>query len=58
MKGYVSIDEDDLRTRNVSSSNLNRSFLNSQNKQVDKIIDTVMGQLGGQYIGKSRFGDA
>lgn len=58
MKGYFGIDEDDLRTRNVSSSNPDRSFLNSQNKQVDKIIDTVMGQLGGQYIGKSRFGDA
>jgi GNAT superfamily N-acetyltransferase len=56
-KGYISIDEDDLRTRNVSSSNPDRNFLNNQNKQVDKIIDTVMGQLGGQYIGKSRFGD-
>jgi len=58
MKGYVSIDEYDLQTRDVSRSNPDRSFLNSQNKQVDKIIDTVMGQLGGQYIGKSRFGDA
>jgi hypothetical protein len=57
MKGYVSIDEDDLRTRNVSRSNPDRDFLNSQNKQVDKIIDTMMGQLGGQYIGKGRYGD-
>jgi len=57
MKGYVSIDEDDLRTRNVSRNNPDRDFLNSQNKQVDKIIDTMMGQLGGQYIGKGRYGD-
>jgi GNAT superfamily N-acetyltransferase len=57
MKGYVSIDEDDLRTRNVSISNPDRYFLNNQNKQVDKIIDTMMGQLGGQYIGKGRYGD-
>ncbi len=58
MKGYVSIDEYDLQTRDVSRNNPDRGFLNSQNKQADKIIDTVMGQLGGQYIGKSRFGDA
>jgi hypothetical protein len=58
MKGYVAIDEDDLRTRDVSRSNLGRNFVNSQNKKVDKIIDTVMGQLGGQYIGKGRYGDA
>jgi GNAT superfamily N-acetyltransferase len=57
MKGYIGIDEDDLQTINVSRNNPDRNFLNSQNKQVDKIIDTMMGQLGGQYIGKGRYGD-
>jgi hypothetical protein len=38
MKGYVSIDAEEL----------------AKNQTAGKIIDTIMGRLGGQYIGKSQ----
>ena len=54
MKGYFSIDKDDLETRDTK--NLGRlddpSYVKYRNKQAEKTIDTIMGKLGGQYIGK------
>jgi hypothetical protein len=50
MKGYISFDEDDLDTRR-------NPYSMTTPAKANKNIDTIMGQLGGQYIGKSRFGD-
>lgn len=53
-KGYFSVDNDDLKT--IDTKNLGRlddpSYVRYQNKRAEKTIDTVMGKLGGQYIGK------
>lgn len=56
MKGYFGLDDVDLKS--VDTSKLNPrwddiSWAKRTNKQVEKTIDTIMGQLGGQYIGKS-----
>ena len=45
MKGYFSIDEDELDTD--PRINDPRSF-----KRADQNIDTIMGKLGGEYIGQ------
>ena len=54
MKGYFSVDNDDLET--IDTKNLDRfddpSYIRYQNKRAEKTIDTIMGKLGGQYIGK------
>jgi len=47
MKGYIGIDEDDLDTRPSPYSMTTPAKAN-------KNIDTIMGELGGQYIGRSR----
>lgn len=56
MKGYFSIEDYDLETKDTS--NLSRAddkrYYASQNKAVDNRIDTIMGKLGGQYIGKAQ----
>lgn len=56
MKGYFSIDEIDLKA--VDTTKLNPrwddvDWAKRTNKQVEQTIDTIMGKLGGQYIGKS-----
>ena len=48
MKGYFSMDEDDLDTRPSPYDTITPA-------QANKNIDTIMGQLGGQYIGKGRY---
>lgn len=48
MKGYVRIDDYDFKTYTEPTG-----WQIRHNKMVDKSIDTIMGQLGGQYIGKS-----
>lgn len=54
MKGYFGIDELDLRTVDVNKAySWEKRSVTQQNKQAEKTIDTIMGQLGGQYIGKS-----
>jgi len=54
MKGYFSVENDDLETRDTK--NLDRfddpSYIRYQNTKAEKTIDTIMGKLGGQYIGK------
>ena len=56
MKGYFAVDEGDLETRDTK--NLGRfddpSYVKYKNKQAEKTIDTIMGQLGGQFIGKDK----
>lgn len=50
MKGYIVIDEEELDTD--PRINTPGSF-----KRADQNIDTIMGKLGGQHIGRSRLGD-
>lgn len=56
MKGYFAVDEGDLETRDTK--NLGRfddpSYVKYRNKQANKTIDTIMGKLGGQFIGKDK----
>lgn len=52
MKGYFGIDEDDLNPSAERSR-----FSNTTPAAANKNIDTIMGQLGGQYMGKGRHGD-
>lgn len=55
MKGYFVIDDEDLRT--INTKNLDRTtdkkWVDYKNNQANKVIDTIMGKLGGQYIGKN-----
>jgi ribosomal protein S18 acetylase RimI-like enzyme len=60
MKGYFSVDNLDLHTMDTSHLNPRTddvSWAKRQNKQADKTIDTIMGKLGGQYIGKDSDGE-
>jgi hypothetical protein len=50
MKGYISFDEDDLDTRPSPYSMTTPAKAN-------KNIDTIMGELGGQHIGRGRYDD-
>jgi GNAT superfamily N-acetyltransferase len=52
MKGYFGIDEDDLNPSAERSR-----FSNTTPAAANKNIDTIMGQLGGQHMGKGRHGD-
>jgi hypothetical protein len=54
MKGYFSIDDSDLQTRDTSDTDRfnNKRMIASQNKAAEKNIDTIMGKLGGEYIGR------
>lgn len=59
MKGYISVGEDDLIARKIKPNDpkwIKRDNV-QQNKKVDQNIDTIMGQLGGQFIGKGSYGD-
>ncbi len=57
MKGYIKVDDYDLETRDTSNMPArDKRWNDSQNKQAEKRIDTIMGQLGGQYIGASKWG--
>ena len=56
MKGYFAIDTVDLQA--VDTSKLNPRYddigwAKKNNKQVDNTIDTIMGKLGGQFIGQA-----
>ncbi len=55
MKGYTRIDEYDLESRDTSDLGRasDKRYIQSQNKAVENRIDTIMGKLGGEYIGKS-----
>ena len=56
MKGYFSIDNIDLHSVDTSKLNPRLDDVNwakRNNKKVDTTIDTIMGKLGGQYIGKN-----
>jgi GNAT superfamily N-acetyltransferase len=58
MKGYFKVDDYDLETRDASAGNArDKRWAASQNKQAEQKIDTIMGQLGGQYIGQNRWGN-
>jgi hypothetical protein len=47
MKGYVAVDDYDLSTDPYDASP-------GERKRAEQTIDTIMGQLGGQYIGNTR----
>lgn len=56
MKGYFGVDASDLKTVDVSKVDRrweDPSYIKYRNKQAEKTIDTIMGKLGGQYIGKA-----
>lgn len=56
MKGYFGVDSRDLRTADLSKIDTrwnDPSYVKYQNKQAEKTIDTIMGKLGGQYIGRT-----
>jgi GNAT superfamily N-acetyltransferase len=59
MKGYVTVDDDDLRTRNPSDPDRfnDKRQIASQNKAAENRIDTIMGKLGGEYIGPNSYGE-
>jgi hypothetical protein len=50
MKGYISFEDDDLDTRRSPYSMTTPAKAN-------KNIDTIMGELGGQHIGRGRYED-
>lgn len=56
MKGYFAVDEQDLETRDTKNlgSFDDPSYIKYKNKQANKTIDTIMGKLGGQFIGKDK----
>lgn len=58
MKGYIRIDDDDLRTRDPKDASrfADKRWIASQNKAVDNRIDTIMGKLGGEHIGQNNYG--
>ena len=49
MKGYISLDEDSLTTHPDPTDNWDKA----ENRLITARIDTIMGKLGGQYIGAS-----
>ena len=58
MKGYVSLHELDLHTAKTKPNDAEwtKRFNKKQNIRTEQNIDTIMGQLGGQYIGKGSLG--
>jgi ribosomal protein S18 acetylase RimI-like enzyme len=58
LRGYMRIDDNDLQTRNPSDVDRfnNKRMIASQNKAAENRIDTIMGKLGGEYIGQNKFG--
>jgi hypothetical protein len=56
MKGYMRIDDSDLQTRdpsNLGRFDISKREIMGQNKAVENRIDTIMGKLGGEYMGKN-----
>jgi ribosomal protein S18 acetylase RimI-like enzyme len=58
MKGYVRVDDSDLQTRSTSDgfSSRDKRWIANQNKDVENKIDTIMGKMGGEHIGQSKYG--
>jgi ribosomal protein S18 acetylase RimI-like enzyme len=57
MKGYMRIDDEDLQTRDPAAARpRDKRWVASHNKTTEKSIDTIMGKLGGEYIGKNNYG--
>jgi len=55
MKGYFRLDSSDLQSQATSGPGMDRydiKWAKAHNKQIDTRIDTIMGKLGGQYIGR------
>lgn len=58
MKGYFKVDDYDINTMDPKDSPpWDRGRVPRQNKAAEKRIDTIMGELGGQYIGQNRWGN-
>jgi GNAT superfamily N-acetyltransferase len=57
MKGYMSIDDEDLQTRDPATAGRfdDKRWIARQNKVAEKSIDTIMGKLGGEYMGKNNY---
>lgn len=56
LKGYMRIDDSNLRTRDPADAHRrDKRWVTSQNKVAEKNIDTIMGKLGGEYIGKNNY---
>jgi GNAT superfamily N-acetyltransferase len=55
LKGYMRIDDKDLQPLDPARSDywVDKGWIVRQNKAVEKSIDTIMGKLGGEYIGKN-----
>jgi hypothetical protein len=56
MKGYMSVSLGDLTTKDVKNpdyTSWERTWARQENTRAEKTIDTIMGQLGGQYIGQT-----
>jgi GNAT superfamily N-acetyltransferase len=49
MKGYMRIDDNDFNTDPNPRDRYDRAY----NKRTEERIDTIMGKLGGEYIGKN-----
>jgi ribosomal protein S18 acetylase RimI-like enzyme len=58
MKGYMRIDDEDLKTRDPATAGRfdDKRWIARQNKVAEKSIDTIMGKLGGEYMGKNSYG--
>ena len=57
MKGYMRINDEDLKTLDPATAGRfdDKRWIARQNKAVEKSIDTIMGKLGGEYIGKNKY---
>jgi GNAT superfamily N-acetyltransferase len=58
MKGYFGLNAGDLQTRDTSQlgRSSDKRWVASHNKAVENNIDTIMGKLGGEYIGQNKSG--
>jgi GNAT superfamily N-acetyltransferase len=59
MKGYLSFDEEEMEplAPDEEDDAWDKRYKKNHNKQFDKRLDIIMGQLGGQYIGAGRYDD-
>lgn len=58
MKGYLRISDSDLETRDTSKLDRydDKRWIASRNKAAENRIDTIMGKLGGEHIGQTKYG--
>jgi hypothetical protein len=58
MKGFFKVDNWDLETDDPADARgaSDKRYIASKNKAAENRIDTIMGKLGGQYLGKGREG--